>query len=283
MSRGARCRRKADMSEAHARHFGSRPPLLRSEEAELAQRAARGDLRAGRRIVEAHLGLVTAIARGYRGRGVDFEDLLQEGTLGLIRALAKFDAGKGFRFATYASWWVRQGVQRAIMDQGRTIRIPASAADKLRRINRAERRLCGTLGRRPHSEELARAAGLSAEDVAELRLAAQEPSSLDAATQGGTLRGEPFAEGVDQDADRRVNWELMVHTLESAVARLPDPRQKTVLELHYGLGDEQPKTLREIGDVLGLTAARISQLESNALAALRSAPAAEAWRDALAA
>jgi RNA polymerase primary sigma factor len=271
------------MSEAHARYFRSRPALTRSEEAELATRAARGDLGAGRRIVEAHLSLVTAIARGYRGHGVDFEDLLQEGTLGLIRALERFDLGKGFRFATYASWWVRQGIQRAILDQGRTIRIPASAADKLRRIDQTERHLTGTLGRAPHSSELAPAAGLSPGDVAQLRLAAQEPSSLDAATRGGTFRGEPVAAGVDQDTERSDSWERMVRTLQGALAGLPDPRQRRVLELHYGLGGEQPKTLREIGGVLGLTAARISQLESNALAALRSEPAAEAWHDALAA
>jgi RNA polymerase primary sigma factor len=274
------------VSAASIRQSRGRRPLTRSREAELAKRARRGDLWATRRLIEANLNLVRSVARGYRGHGVDFDDLLQEGTLGLIRALKRFDHAKGFRFATYASWWVRQGIQRAILDQGRTIRIPASAADKLRRIDQAERRLTGTWGRTPHSEELARASGLSAADVAELRLAAQVPSSLDAATENRDFRdafGEaPIAEGVDRDTERGDNWELMVRTLKGALAGLPDPRQRTVLELHYGLGGEQPKTLREIGDVLGLTAARISQLESNAIAALRSAPAAEVWHDALA-
>ncbi len=258
-------------------------PLTRSEEAELVRRAAGGDLWATRRIVEAHLHLVRAIAGTYRGRGVDFEDLLQEGTLGLIRALERFDGGKGCRFAAYARWWVRQGIQRAILDQGRTIRLPASAADKLRRIALAERRLTGALGRPPRSEEVARAAQLNCAEVAELRLAAQTPSSLDATTGDGAFHGEPVAEAVDQHAERSVNWEQMVATLKGALAGLPDERQRMVLELHYGLGGEQPKTLRQIGDVLGLTAARISQLESNALAALRSVPFAETWHDAIAA
>jgi RNA polymerase primary sigma factor len=265
------------MSPAQPRQHGNRA-LTRSEEAGLAARAGRGDLNATRRMIEAHRHLVTAVARGFRGHGVDFDDLLQEGTLGLIRALERFDCGKGFRFATYASWWVRQGMQRAILDQGRTIRIPASAADKLHRIDQAERRLTTALGRPPHTEELARAAGIAGAEIAELRLAAQTPSSLDAAMQG-----EPAADGVEQDADRRVDWELMVGIVKGALASLPDPRQRTVLELHYGLGGEQPKTLREIGDVFGLTAARISQLESNALAALRSVPSADAWHDAIAA
>jgi RNA polymerase primary sigma factor len=265
------------MSPARISQHCDRLPT-RSEEADLAVRAGRGDLGAMRRMIEAHRHLVTSIARPYRGRGVDFEDLLQEGTLGLVRALERFDCSKGFRFATYASWWVRQGIQRAILDQGRTIRIPASAADKLRRIDEAERRLTVTLGRPPHTEELARAAGISGAEIAELRRAAQTPSSLDAAT-----RGEPIADSVEQDTDRSVGWELMVRTLKGALAGLPDPRQRTVLELHYGLGGEQPRTLREIGDVFGLTAARISQLESDALAALRSAPSADAWHDAIAA
>jgi RNA polymerase primary sigma factor len=271
------------MPGAPIRQYRSRRPLTRSEEAELARQADHGDLRAQQRIIEANLSLVSAVARGYAGHGVDFEDLLQEGILGLIRALKRFDQGKGFRFATYASWWVRQGIQRAILDQGRTIRIPASAADKLRRIEQAERHLTSTLGRSPYSSELARAAGLTAADVAELRLAAQAPSSLDAVMHKGAIRGEPIEDGIHQDTERSDSWELMVRTLRGALAGLPDSRQRTVLELHYGLGGEEPKSLREIGDVLGLTAARISQLESNALAALRSVPAAEAWHDTLAA
>src|SRR4051794_19375065 len=153
--------------------------LDRSRELELVSRIQDGDLEAKRQIVEAHLGLVASIARAYQGHGVELQDLIQEGILGLIHALGKFDPSRGCRFSTYASWWVRQAVQRAILDQGRTIRLPASAAGKLRRIDQAERQLTSTLGRAPNVRELARRAGLSPSDVSELRLAAEPMSLLD--------------------------------------------------------------------------------------------------------
>jgi RNA polymerase sigma factor (sigma-70 family) len=203
--------------------------------------------------------------------------------LGLIHALGKFDSSRGCRFSTYASWWIRQAVQRAILDQGRTIRLPASAADKLRRIDQAERQLTGTLGRVPDDRELARGAGLSASDVSDLRLAAEPTSSLDASSGTGRGQRAVVTEGVDRGAERTDSWELTLRTLDSALADLPDPRHRQVLKLHYGLGDEEPRTLKQIGDRLGLTAARISQLESAALAALRSVPAADHWHETLAA
>jgi RNA polymerase primary sigma factor len=257
--------------------------LDRSREVELVRRVKEGDLEARRQIVEANLGLVASIARGYRGHGVDVQDLIQEGILGLIHALGKFDSSRGCRFSTYASWWIRQAVQRAILDQGRTIRLPASAADKLRRIDQAERQLASTLGRVPDDRELARGAGLSASDVSDLRLAAEPTSSLDASSGTGRGQRAVVTEGVDRGAERTDSWELTLRTLDSALADLPDPRHRQVLKLHYGLGDEEPRTLKQIGDRLGLTAARISQLESAALAALRSVPAADHWHETLAA
>jgi RNA polymerase primary sigma factor len=258
----------------------SRRRLASFEEVELAKRVARGDLEARRRIIEANLGLVEWIARTYLGRGVELEDLVQEGTLGLIRALGKFDSRKGARFSTYARWWVRQSIERAVADHGRTIRLPASAANKLRRMDQAERRLTGSLGRTPQSDEVSRAAGLDPADAAELRLAAEAPWSLDAGGGRGAA-DEPAVEGACYAAERALYRESMVHTLQRALGELPDPRQRRVLKLHYGLGGEAPRTLGEIGQTLGLTAARISQLERSALAALRSVPAAETWQDAL--
>jgi RNA polymerase primary sigma factor len=257
--------------------------LDRSRELELFRRIERGDLEARRKLVEANLGLVASIASAYRRSGVEVEDLIQEGVLGLTHAIGKFDPSRGCRFSTYASWWVRQSIQRAILDQGRMIRLPASAADKLRRIKQADRQLTGALGRVPAEDELARAAGLTPPDVSKLRLAAEPPTSLDAAPDAGGRQRAPVTEAVDRGAERADSWELMLDTLNGALADLPDPRQRQVLELHYGLAGDDPRTLKEIGDKLGLTAARISQLESAALAALRSVPGADQWHDALAA
>jgi RNA polymerase primary sigma factor len=249
----------------------SRRRLASFEEVELAKRVARGDLEARRRMIEANLGLVEWIARTYLGRGVELEDLVQEGTLGLIRALGKFDPRNGARFSTYARWWVRQSIERAVADHGRTIRLPASAANKLRRMDQAERRLAGSLGRTPQSDEVSRAAGLDPANAAELRLAAEAPWSLDA--RGGRGADEPAVEDAGYADERALDRESMVRTLQRALGELPDPRQRRVLRLHYGLGGQAPRTLSEIGQTFGLTAARISQLEQSALAALRSVPA----------
>ena len=224
--------------------------------------------------------LVVALARRFRGRGVEQQDLVQEGTLGLIRALSKFDYARGCRFATYASWWVRQAMQRAIQDQGRTIRLPASAAQKLQRIRQAERRNAGR--NRPDSEEVARRAGLSPDNVSALRIAAERPASLEATWNGSVADRAGAAEPPDGRAERAVTRELTHRTLSHALAELPDRRMRRVLELHYGLGGD-PISLKEIGELMGLTAARVCQLEKVALAALRSVPAADAWHDLIAA
>jgi RNA polymerase primary sigma factor len=251
--------------------------LTRGQERALARRVASGDLMAKRRLIEANLGLVKLIARGYRGRGVEYEDLVQEGTLGLIRAIRGFDHSKGFRFSTYASWWIRQAIRRAVLDQGRTIRLPASAVEKLRTVEEAELRLRDSLGRAPHDDELAGSAGVSPGRVTALRRAAEPTCSLDAKLAEVALRADSGARDAEQDAER----ELTRRSLERALDELPDPRQRRVLELHFGLEGDTPKTLKEIGLLMGLTAPRISQLEHVALAALRSMPAAAEWRDGL--
>ena len=172
------------MSTAEARERRPAPeraPLSRYEEARLAQRAVRGDLEAKGRLVEDNLGVVIAIVRRHRGRGVEHQDLVQEGTLGLIRAIGKFDPSKGVRLSTYASWWIRQAVERAILEQGRTIRLPASAAEQLRRVDEARRELAARLGHSPNDDELAGSTGIKRERLAELRLAEVRPASLEAA------------------------------------------------------------------------------------------------------
>ena len=269
------------MSTAEAmkwRPAPSRVPLSRREEARLAQRTATGDLDAKRRLVEANLGLVIAIVRRYRGRGVEQQDLVQEGTLGLIRAIGKFDRRRGVRLSTYASWWIRQAVERAILEQGRTIRLPASAAEQLRWVDKARRELAARFGHFPNDDELAGRTGIKRERLAELRAAEVTPASLDDVEQHGA---EIPAE--DANPDQAIGMEPLLRTLRDALAELPDPRQRRVLELHYGLGAGRAKTLKEIGELLGLTPARICQLEKRALEALRSAPAADDWHAVLAA
>jgi RNA polymerase primary sigma factor len=258
-------------------------PLGRNDEVALAKRIAGGNLESKRQLIEASLGLVRFIARRYRGRGLDYEDLVQEGTFGLIRAIDGFDPGRGYRFSTYASWWIRQAIQCAVRDRGRAIRLPAPAAEKLRTIEQAERRLTGSLGRAPRGDELAASAGMSPKNVAALRAVAERPSSLEAGRQGTGAEAERGGGDVDQDLERALSRDLTLRTLKDALATLPDLRQRQVLELHYGLGGREPKTLKQIGAQLGLTAPRISQLEHSALAALRSTPAAAEWREAAAA
>jgi RNA polymerase primary sigma factor len=257
--------------------------MTRNEEAALVPRAQRGDAEARRRMIEANLGLVISIARHHRRPGLELRDLVQEGVLGLIRAIDKFDPRREVRFGTYASWWVRQAMQQAILSSGRTIRLPASAVDKLRCIDGAEQRLTAALGRAPRMSELARETGFTPECIVELRFASQVPAQLDSLGAGSRrVHGEPIAERREQDPERAMLLRQMRTTLDQAVAQLPDSRQRQILELHYGLGERQPRTLNEIGQSLDLTAARVCQLERSALAALRSLPIAELWRETVA-
>jgi RNA polymerase primary sigma factor len=271
----------ATLSTVEAHLFARRAPALtREDEIKLARRIVRGDLVAKQRLVEANLHLVRRIAGRQPASAIEHDDLLQEGVLGLIRAAGKFDHTKGCRFATYATWWVSQAIQRALREQSRIVRLPASATDKLRGIRAAERRLAAARGHAPDSAALSSATGLTRAELALLRAVDQPPRSLDATFEGAPLRGEPAAEDVER-AERAMDDVAVRQTLGHAIADLPDPRQRRVLELHYGLGGRRPKTLKQIAAGLALTPARISQLEKSALEALRSGPAAPTWRDAI--
>jgi RNA polymerase primary sigma factor len=254
--------------------------LSKEEESSLAMRAQAGDDQARKRMIEANLGLVISIARQQRRPGLELRDLTHEGVVGLIHAIEKFDPEREVRFATYASWWIRQAIQQAILSSGRTIRLPASAVDKLRSIARAEQRLTASLGRAPRMSELAAETGLTPENIVELRFASEQPAPLDAVVAGdrATLK-EQVAARVEQDPEKAVDLDQMRLTLGVALAGLPDLRQRQILELHYGLGNQPPRTFNEIGQTLHLTAARVCQLERSALASLRSLPIAESWHE----
>lgn len=268
-----------DSTSAYLNEIGLIPLLDAHEELELALLVSAGDADARRRMIEANLRLVVAVARGYVGRGVPLLDLIAEGNLGLIRAVEKFDGGRKLRFSTYATWWIRDGVQRALMQQGRTVRLPAHVLREFAQVLRARRQLTIELGRMPSIEELARNVGKPGGDVAGLFCLNDRISSLDApmsATDDRALLEQLIVEGVDAVATRGANDSgdaRVAHWLE----QLPS-RQRLVLQRRYGLNDEETQTLAEIANELGLTRERVRQIQSEALARLRRLVEAESAR-----
>ena len=248
---------------------GRWPLLTKEEEVELAKRVERGDLEAKERMINSNLRLVVSIAKRYQGHGLSLLDLIQEGIIGLIRAVEKFDWRRGFKFSTYATWWIRQAVQRGVANKSRTIRIPVHIADREQRIARAERLLAPKLGRQPTEEEVAKQAKLPLKQVREVRQAARAITSLDRpiGDEGDAALGDLFAaEGGEPEEELTVSLEQDV--LRRAVAQLPE-REREVVKRRYGLnGDPDPKSLEAIGKELGLTRERVRQIEANALAQL---------------
>ena len=254
-----------DALQLFLREAGRHPLLTAAQEVELAKRIERGDLRAKDRMIQSNLRLVVSIAKHYRNQGLPFLDLIQEGTLGLIRATEKFDWRRGFKFSTYATWWIRQAVARALADKARTIRMPVHIVERLQKLNRAERNLSAALGREPTLEEIAAEANLPLQQAVEVRAAARASASLDAPVSDGddALLGD-FVAGDGPTPDEVVETSLRSQVLADALRALPD-RSRTVVVLRYGLGDADPKTLEEIGRRLGLTRERVRQIEVEAL------------------
>ena len=255
-----------DALQLFMNEVGRYPLLTKEQEVELAKRVERGDLEAKEQMINSNLRLVISIAKRYQGHGLSLLDLVQEGIIGLIRAVEKFDWRKGFKFSTYATWWIRQAVQRGVANKSREIRVPVHIVEREQRMSRAERDLAPKLGRMPTDEEVAQAARITVAQVAEVRAAARAVTSLDKpiAEESGTTFKELVA-GEENEVDEAVTINLAQEALHDALDELPD-RERKVLKLRYGLnGERAPASLEEIGRQLGLTRERVRQIEAKAL------------------
>ena len=254
-----------DALQLFLRDAGRHPLLTAAQEVELAKRIERGDAQAKQTMIQSNLRLVVSIAKNYRNQGLPFLDLIQEGTLGLIRAVEKFDWRRGYKFSTYATWWIRQAVARALADKARTIRMPVHIVERMQKLNRAERTLWTQLGREPTLEEIAEEANLPIAQAHEVKAAARASTSLDQPV--GDTEDAVFGDFVAGDGplpDEQVEVSLRCQALAEALAALAE-RERKVLILRYGLDDAEPKTLEEIGRRLGLTRERVRQIETEAL------------------
>ena len=270
-----------DSLRLYLRSIGRVELLTAEQEVSLAKRLERGDMAAKRQMVEANLRLVVSIAKGYLGRGLSFLDLIQEGSLGLIRAVEKFDYRRGYKFSTYATWWIRQAVTRAIADKARTIRIPVHMVEKLNKVVHVERQLVQSLGREPTPEEIAAELQWTARDVKDILRFAQLPVSLE----------KPIGEEDDSELGDFVEDETALSPFDTAsenirrenvrtVLEALPPREREVLEMRYGLKGHQARTLEEVGRAFGVTRERIRQIENNTLKKLECLPEAQRLREA---
>jgi len=271
-----------DPVRMYLKEIGRVPLLTAEEEVELAKRIEQGDEEAKRRLAEANLRLVVSIAKRYVGRGMLFLDLIQEGNLGLIKAVEKFDFRKGFKFSTYATWWIRQAITRAIADQARTIRIPVHMVETINKLIRVSRQLLQELGREPTPEEIAKEMDLSVERVREIMKIAQEPVSLE--TPIGEEEDSHLGDFIeDQEAPapaEEASFQMLKEQLEGVLDTLT-PREEKVLRLRFGLDDGRSRTLEEVGQVFGVTRERIRQIEAKALRKLRHPSRSKKLKDFL--
>jgi len=270
-----------DSLRLYLRSIGQVDLLTAAQEVELAKRIERGDMIAKRQMVEANLRLVVSIAKGYLGRGLSFLDLIQEGSLGLIRAVEKFDYRRGYKFSTYATWWIRQAVTRAIADKARTIRIPVHMVEKLNRVTHVERQLVQLLGREPEPYEIAAELRWPLDEVRDILRVSQLPVSLekpvgdeDESQLGDFVADEEVAQPFEEASEH-----LQREGVRRALDALPE-RERQVIELRYGLSGLEPLTLEEVGRTFGVTRERIRQIETNTLKKLRALPEAQMLREA---
>ncbi|HMI98927.1 MAG TPA: sigma-70 family RNA polymerase sigma factor [Gaiellaceae bacterium] len=262
--------------------IGKVPLLTADREVYLAKRVERGDLAAKAQMIEANLRLVVSIAKRHLGRGLSFLDLIQEGSLGLIRAVEKFDYRKGFKFSTYATWWIRQAVTRALADKGRTIRIPVHMVERLSKVMISQRQLVQRLGREPRPDEIAAELELTTEEVREILRMAQFPISLEKpiGEKEDAKLGDLVEDELAESPFDVASVSLQCDDIEHALAALSE-RERQVIELRFGLHDGQPRTLKEVGRTFGVTRERIRQIENDTLKTLASLPEAQRLKDTL--
>jgi RNA polymerase primary sigma factor len=270
-----------DSLRLYLRSIGRVPLLTADLEVSLAKRIERGDMEAKQHMVEANLRLVVSIAKGYLGRGLTFLDLIQEGSLGLIRAVEKFDHRRGYKFSTYATWWIRQAVTRAIADKGRTIRIPVHMVEKLNKVVHVERQLVQSLGREPSPEEIASELECTPREVRDILRMSQQPISLERpvgeeeeSELGDFVEDENAVSPFDLAEEN-----LRRENVRRALAALPQ-REREVIEMRFGLTGGRPRTLEEVGRAFNVTRERIRQIENHTLKKLESLPEAQKLRDA---
>ncbi len=269
-----------DALQLFLKDIGRVPLLTAAQEVELAKRIERGDEPAKRRMIESNLRLVVSIAKNYRHQGLPFLDLIQEGTIGLVRATEKFDYRRGFKFSTYATWWIRQAVARALADKARTIRMPVHVVERLNKVGRAERKLLAELGREPTSVEVAREVELPCEEVEHLRRSGQVPVSLEKPvgeeddSEFGHFLADESAAAPDEAAETAMREE----TLKRVLGML-SYRERRILELRYGLEGEQPRTLDEVGRMFNVTRERVRQIENQTLKKLQAMAESQKLRD----
>jgi len=269
-----------DALQLFLKDIGKVALLTAAQEVELAKRIERGDHLAKQKMVESNLRLVVSIAKNYRNQGLPFLDLIQEGTIGLVRAAEKFDHRKGFKFSTYATWWIRQAVARALADKARTIRMPVHVVEKLNKIGRTERKLLAELGREPSSLEIAIELSLDPHDVEQIRRSAQAPISLEkpVGDEEESEFGHFLADQTASMPDEAVEVTLRKETLKRIMGTLSH-RERRVLELRYGLDGEQPRTLDEVGRTFNVTRERVRQIENQSLKKLQALAESQKLRE----
>jgi len=270
-----------DSLRLYLRSIGRVELLTADQEVALARRIERGDMSAKQQMIEANLRLVVSIAKGYLGRGLSFLDLIQEGSLGLIRAVEKFDYRRGYKFSTYATWWIRQAVTRAIADKARTIRIPVHMVEKLNKVVHVERQLVQEFGREPTPDEIAVELQWTAREVKDILRIAQLPVSLEKPI--GEEEDSELGDFVEDDSAEspfeQASENLRRENVKRALDALP-PREREVIEMRYGLKGHKARTLEEVGRAFGVTRERIRQIENNTLKKLEGLPEAQRLRDA---